>query len=413
MTLRVLINAGPWLPVPPDGYGGIENVVATLVPELRRRGVHVVLASVGASTIPVDELLTVFDEPQFGQLQRPYNRVMGVAGAHMHRVASELHARTDIDLVHDHLEALGPTVLAAMGPDAPPVLHTLHWDLAKHPELYGDFDGGGRLFVNGVSASQLARAPEALRAHSLGPVHLATPLARQADRRPQPAKAEYFVVLGRVTPGKGQHIAARLAHECGLDVVLAGPVGPYHEPGTLERALRTNPDARQNPDVRYWLDEVAQHVDGARVRWIGSVGEAARNELVAAARATVFPLRWEEPGGTAVVESLALGTPVIGYRRGCLPELVDHGRTGLLTDADDEDALVAQLHAADTLSTAECRREAARRFTPAVMAECYLRMYETVLARTRGVQGRIGPSYRTAPVASNSRTDTASLSWPA
>src|SRR5829696_706862 len=365
MRLRVLINAGPWLTVPPGGYGGIENVVATLIPELRERGVYVALATVGASDIDVDEKLFVFEEPQFRQLQRPYNRVMGVASAHLQMVASELRRRTDFDLVHDHLEALGPTVLAALGADAPPVLHTLHWDLAKHPELYGAFDGRGRLFVNGVSASQVARAPDALRAHSLGHVHLATPLAAGADEREQPAKGDHTVVLGRITPGKGQHVAARLAHRAGTPVVLAGPVGPYHSPEALDRALAEDPDAAQNPDVRYWLEEVAKHVDGDLVRWIGSVGPPERDDLVATARATVFPLYWEEPGGTAVVESLALGTPVVGYRRGCLPELIDHGRTGLLVAAGDEDDLIAQLDAAGSIDPAECRRAAARRFAPA------------------------------------------------
>lgn len=391
MTLRVLINAGPWLPVPPGGYGGIENVVATLIPELRRRGVYVVLATVGNSEIEVDERLSVFDRPQFRQLQRPYNRVMGVASAHQQLVTGQVWRRTDIDLVHDHVEALGPAVLSVLGTAAPPVLHTLHWDLAKHPELYGGFDGHGRFFVNGVSAAQLARAPHALRAHSLGHVHLATPLAAGSWARPE--KSDHVVVLGRITHGKGQHVAARLAHECGLRVVLAGPVGPYHTPAALDRALRGDPDAAQNPDVRYWLDQVAAHVDGDRVRWIGSVGPAARDELVATARATLFPLYWEEPGGTAVVESLALGTPVVAYRRGCLPELIEHGRTGLLAEAGDEDALIAGLRAVGSIDPAQCRREAVKRFAPPVMAEHYLRLYHEVLA-IAGMR-----SWRPAPAA--------------
>lgn len=74
--------------------------------------------------------------------------------------------------------------------------------------------------------------------------------------------------------------------------------------------------------MRYWQQEVAEHVDGALVRWVGSVPAVTRDELVSSARATVFPLQWDEPGGPAVVESLALGTPIIGLRRGCLPELV-------------------------------------------------------------------------------------------
>ncbi len=374
MTSTVLIDAGPWLAVPPVGYGGIENVLATLVPELRRQGTRVVLASVGASTLPVDERISAFAEPQFAEIAGPYNQVMGVAAAHEARVLAELRSRSDIDLVHSHLEAWGLVALAAAGP---PVLHTLHWDLAKHPELYGAFDGGGRVFVNGVSASQLDRAPMALRAHALGHVHLATPLAVGATRRPAQLVGDHAVVLARVTPGKGQHVAARIAHRTGQRVVLAGPVGPYHDEAALAAAL---PAARVHPDVRYWCDEVAPLVDGDLVRWVGSVQGDARDHLVATARAMLCPLRWEEPGGTGIVESLALGTPLIGYARGCLPELVEHGRTGLLAPPDDDEALAVALAAADGIHRDECRREAERRFTPETMARAYLDLYAKVLA---------------------------------
>ncbi|MFB9236453.1 glycosyltransferase [Plantactinospora siamensis] len=373
MGLTVLMNSGPWLAVPPPGYGGIENVVATLVPELRRLGVRVVLASVHSSALAVDELVSIFPDGQFAHLQRPYNQVSGIAQAHQHGVVRRLRERDDIDLVHDHLEAVGLATLAAMGPDAPPVLHTLHWDLAKHPELYGTIDGGDRVRVNGVSASQLARAPRRLREHSVGHVHLATPLATGADRRAPVRKGDHSVILGRVTPGKGQDVGARLAQRAGFPLILAGPVGPYHRPADLAAAGN---EALQNPDVRFWYDEVAPHVDGELVRWIGTVAGRERDDLVATARATLFPLRWEEPGGTAVVESLALGTPVVATTRGCLPELIEHGRTGLLTGTEDD--LADLVLAADLLDEAECRREAARRFTPAVMAQGYVELYDRV-----------------------------------
>jgi glycosyltransferase involved in cell wall biosynthesis len=375
MSLTVLMNAGPWLPVPPNGYGGIENVVATLVPELRRLGVRVVLATVGSSQLPVDEQLSVYADGQFASLQRPYNMVCGVVQAHLHGVLTALRQRDDIDLVHDHVEAAGLATLAALGPGAPPALHTLHWDLAKHPELYDRFDGGDRVRVNGVSAAQLARAPAALRAHSVGHVHLATPLADGADRRAPADKSGHVVVLGRVNPGKGQDLAARLAHEAGFDLVLAGPVGPYHRPEDLA-AADGDPAAAQNPDVRFWRDRVAPYVDGVRVRWLGTVFGRDRDELVATARAALFPLRWEEPGGTAVVEALALGTPVVGTARGCLPELVEHGATGLL--ADDEAELADLVQAAGKIDPKACRVEAAHRFTPAVMARAYLDLYDRV-----------------------------------
>jgi glycosyltransferase involved in cell wall biosynthesis len=288
----------------------------------------------------------------------------------------ELRARDDIDVVHDHVEAVGLATLAAMGDDAPPVLHTLHWDLAKHPELYGGFDGGDRVRVNGVSASQLARAPQALQDHAVGHVHLATPLAVDADRNAPVDKGDYVVMLGRITAGKGQDVGARLAHEAGFDLVLAGPVGPYQQPDDLAKAL-ADPATAVNPDVRFWAEQVAPHVDGDRVRWIGTVGGSARDDLVAGARAMLAPLRWEEPGGTFVVESLALGTPVVATARGCLPELIEHERTGLL--ADDEADLADLVIGAGKLDPAECRREAARRFTPAVMARRYVELYEEVV----------------------------------
>ena len=133
MTRTVLLNAGPWLPVPPEGYGGIENVVATLVPELRRLGIRVVLATVTASTLPADGQVALFSQGQFEMLQRPYNQVSGVAHAHLHAVVRSLRDRDDIDLVHDHVEVAGLAVLsaAALAPAAPPVLHTLHWDLGN------------------------------------------------------------------------------------------------------------------------------------------------------------------------------------------------------------------------------------------------------------------------------------------
>ncbi|MFI6737921.1 glycosyltransferase [Nonomuraea sp. NPDC050451] len=371
--MKVLVNAGPWLAVPPPGYGGIENVVATLVPALRERGVEVVLASVGSSTLEVDELISVYDDGQFAELQKPYNQVMGIAHAHQARVAAELRARDDIDLVHDHVEVVGPAVLSAFG--GPPVLHTLHWDLRKHPAFYGAFPPS--IAVNGVSESQLARAPDALRAASLGAVYLASPLA---DRDLRVDRGEYLMVMGRICGLKGQHVAARICQKLGLPLVLAGPVSGRNTPAELDVVVQ-NPyhPLNSHPDVRYHLDQVSRYLDGDLVRWVGAVGGEARDQLYAAARAALFPIQWDEPGGTAVVEALALGVPPVGLRRGCLPEIIDHGRTGFLADSEEE--LAEWVRRVDEIDPEECRREARRRFSPAVMAERYLELYEATTAR--------------------------------
>ncbi|MFI7616766.1 glycosyltransferase family 4 protein [Nonomuraea terrae] len=368
--MKVLVNAGPWLAVPPAGYGGIENVVATLVPALRERGVHVVLASVGASSLEVDELIGVFDDGQFTELQKPYNQVMGITHAHQARVIAELRSRDDIDLVHDHVEVVGPAVLSALA--GPPVLHTLHWDLRKHPAFYGAFPPA--IAVNGVSESQLARAPGSLREAALGAVHLATPLA---DRDLRAERGEHMVVMGRICGLKGQHVAARICQKLGQPLVLAGPVSGRNTPAELD-VVAQNPyhPLHSHPDVRYHLDQVSPYLDGDLVRWVGAVGGEERDRLYASSRAALFPIQWDEPGGTAVVEALALGVPPVGLRRGCLPELIDHGRTGFLADSEEE--LAEWVLRVDEIDPEECRREARRRFSPSVMADRYLELYEQV-----------------------------------
>ncbi|MFL6127805.1 MAG: glycosyltransferase [Mycobacteriales bacterium] len=372
-ALTVLMNAGPWLPVPPPDYGGIENVVATLVPELRARGHRVVLATVGESGLDADEHVGVFASGQFGSITGPYNQMMGIAHAHMRAVLERL-AEGDVDVVHDHLEVVGPAVLAAAGDSVPPVLQTVHWDLAKHPDFYGGFDGAGRVFFAGVSASQLARAHPTLRRQALGAVPLATPLP---DHPVVPA-AGHLLTLGRLTAVKGYDLAARAARKLDLELVLAGPVAGLADQAALDAALAdpAHP-AHGLDDLRYFQAEVAPHLDG-RVRWVGSVGGEAKAELLRTARAVLFPLRWDEPGGTAVVEALSAGVPVVAMRRGVLPELVDHGVTGWL--ADDEDEFVEYVARVDELDRHACRAVAQRRFSPAAMAARYETLYRQVLA---------------------------------
>jgi glycosyltransferase involved in cell wall biosynthesis len=378
VSLTILMNSGPWLPVPPGGYGGIENVVATLVPELRARGHRVLLATVGASSIEVDEQISAFADGQFPHITGPYNQMMGIAHAHMSEVLARLR-RVDlppIDLVHDHLEVVGAALLAAGGGDLPPTLQTLHWDLHKHPDFYRHFDGRGRVFFAGVSQSQLSRARPAVRRQAVGVVPLATPIPRV----PVAAPGEHLLTLGRITWDKGFDLAARACRQLGLPLVMAGPVGGRHGPEELAAAL-AEPDSPIHgyPDVQHFQHDVAPLLDGDCVRWVGSVGGATKAELLRAARAVLFPLRWDEPGGTAVIEALAAGVPVVAMRRGVLPELVDDEVTGLLADTEEE--FFAHLKRVDELDRQACREAAERRFSPAAMAQRYERLYEKVLAR--------------------------------
>jgi len=371
----VLVDAGPWLPVPPGGYGGLENVVATLVTGLRQRGVRVVLATVGESRLACDEQIHRFARARFEDMAQPYTRAVGVAHAHMGVVAEYLLGHPEVDLVHSHLEVVGPGVLAALGSAVPPTLHTLHWDPMRQADFYDTFDGGGRVWMNAVSDSHLARMPANLRRQAVGAVHLATPSVPWSAPPPPDAP---FLVLGRICPQKGQHVAAMACRRAGAGLTLAGPVGWAHNPAELAASTSA---MTGSTDLAYWESQVRPLVDGDRVRWIGTVrdhaGDDAKTRLLAGARAVLMPVQWEEPGATVVVEALAAGTPVVALRRGVLPELIEHGVTGFLADTEEE--FTGYLSRVGELDRGACRRAAAARFGPERMAEDYVRLYRTVL----------------------------------
>lgn len=378
----VLINAGPWLPVPPADQGGVENMLAELIVRLRRQGVTVVLATVGESAIEADEKIAVFAEGQYRRVSnRPYNSVSGIPHAHMIRVADRL-ARGDIDLVHDHLEVVGPSTYRLLGTRCPPVLHTLHWPLGRQRDFYRMFDGAGRIFFNVLSPSHLAQADANLRRQVVG----AVPNGVDPAAFPfQPQKEDYFLVLGRITEDKGQDIAARLCQENNRNLVLAGTVASVATPAQFEAAVADERgEVRSRPAARFYLDRVRPYVDGERVRWVGAIGGATKLETLARARALLVPVRWDEPFGIVVIEALACGTPVIATRRGNLPALVEHGVNGFL--ADGEDDLAGYLDRVSEIDPAACRQTVERRFSADGMAARYVELYEQVIARA-GARG--------------------------
>ena len=365
------------MPVPPPGYGGIERVVSTLVDALRHAGHRVVLATVASSTAEVDDMVWAFDEGQLHRLAAPYGEVVGIAHAHMQAVVERVLADPSIDVVHDHLEVAGPATLACLGPSAPPVLQTLHWDLAKHARFYETFDGCGRVAFAAVSDSQLGDAPANLRRQTLGVV----PLAARVDPRSPAPPGDHVLTLGRITALKGYDVAARVCRRSGQPLIMAGPVGGFPDRNALERALdEDGARVRAYPDVQHFFADVEPEVDGAVVRWVGAVGGAEKDCLLRTARAVLFPLRWNEPGGTAIVEALLAGVPVIGFRRGVLPSLVDHGVTGFVVDNEDE--LRECLHRVDEIDRSTVWRMASSRFAPEGMAAAYVRLYRDLIRRT-------------------------------
>jgi glycosyltransferase involved in cell wall biosynthesis len=374
-SLTVFINAGPWLPVPPSGYGGVENLLVYLIKELRRRDHRVILGTVADSRIDVDERVVRFEEGRHRHMAEPFYEAMHVTHGHMDKVLDVIADMPEIDVVHDFLEIVGPSMLARLGPGGPPVLHTLQWNLAAHADYYDHFNGHGRVLFNGISEPQMRAAPGNLRKQSLGVVHNSVDLK---DFALQPEKEDYVITLARFTRDKGQDIAARICEELGLNLRMAGTVGGISSKELLHKELDSDPTSPLHyyRDVQYYQQVESDH---PRAVWVGNLGGEAKKKLVADARALLMPIRWEEPFGMAVIEALASGTPVVAMRRGAMPVIIDHGYNGFL--ADDEEQFKHYLERVDEIQPENCRRSVEKNFSAAEMVDRYLDRYEEVLER--------------------------------
>src|SRR5919206_3755974 len=175
----------------------------------------------------------------------------------------------------------------------------------------------------------------------------------------QPHRGDYLLFLGRMSPDKGCHRAIAVAREVGLPLKIAGK-------------------RREPKELEYFEQYVEPHLD-TRIEYLGEVTHGQKVELLQDARATLFPIEWEEPFGLVMIESMACGTPVIATRFGAVPEVIDHGRSGIIVD--DYRIMAAAIEEADALDPLELRRYAEERFSPERMVADYVRAYRAALER--------------------------------
>jgi glycosyltransferase involved in cell wall biosynthesis len=170
---------------------------------------------------------------------------------------------------------------------------------------------------------------------------------------------DYLLFLGRFSPDKGAREAALAAHEAGVNLVLAAKM-------------------REPLEVDYFHTQVEPLLDSS-VRYVGEVGMEQKLELLGSARALLNPIRWPEPFGLVMIESLACGTPVLTLPWGAAPEIIDDGTTGFVCDSDAD--LIAAIERVGELDRADCRNAVETRFSADRMVRDHLNLYERLLSR--------------------------------
>jgi glycosyltransferase involved in cell wall biosynthesis len=164
-----------------------------------------------------------------------------------------------------------------------------------------------------------------------------------------------LVFLGRIAPIKGTHHAIAVAEKSGRDLVIAGNV----------------PDDPQ--EQVYFKKQIEPHIDGDQIQYVGPVDDEEKNKLLGQSAAFLMPIEWEEPFGIVMAEALACGTPVIGTRRGSVPEIVTDGETGFICDSVGE--MVRAVARIDTLNREACRQRCEAHFSAEAIVDGYEQLY--------------------------------------
>jgi glycosyltransferase involved in cell wall biosynthesis len=352
----------PWYEVPPAGYGGLERVCASLIDGLITRGHDVTLFGTGTRTGTRARFVSTNPQLQYPRLLESMPELVHVTEV------NRLIAEGGFDIVHDHT-TLGP--LTAPKRPVPSVV-TVHGCPTGELHTYlSDIDRSVTLVA--ISHAQRRLAPSLAWDAT---VHHGIELDQPVKTEPSDGPVLW---LGRFAADKGPDLAIDACRRAGIPLVLAGK-------------------CNQADEWRY-LDEVVRPMLGDDVGLVLNADRGRTDVLLRQARSLLMSIRWEEPFGMVMIEAMAKGTPVVALRRGSVPEVILHGRTGLI--CTEESQLPQALRDASTLDPADCVAHVRTSFSVELMALRYERVYRA----TASLQTKLGTveRLRTQPLSTTIR----------
>jgi glycosyltransferase involved in cell wall biosynthesis len=351
MPLRIAQVAPLHESVPPRLYGGTERVVSYLTEELVRQGHRVTLFASGDSSTCAD-LVPGCERALRLDPRRP-------AGGALHTIMIEevFKRAATFDIIHCHTD----TIHLSLARRCPvPVLTTLHGrlDLVGLDNLHREF---ADLPLVSISDAQRAPLPTASWAAT---VHHGLPAELHA---PTYTPGRYLAFLGRISPEKGVDRAIAIAQRSNMPLHIAAKV--------------------DDADREYFATYIKPLLSRPQIQFVGEIDENDKTSFLGGAMALLFPIDWPEPFGLAMIEAMACGTPVIAFRRGSVPEVVNPGETGFIVDTIEE--AVEAVPKAHHLDRRRCRQVFEQRFSAERMALSYCEVYSRISIQHRARGPRV------------------------
>jgi glycosyltransferase involved in cell wall biosynthesis len=338
--------------VPPSGYGGTERVVSFLTEELVRRGHDVTLFASGDSRTAAR---LVAGCPRALRLDEQVIDKL----AHQFVLLERVFARADdFDVIHFHCDYLHYPWSRRQPCCRVTTLHG-RLDLPDLVPLYREFPDEPLVSISNAQRRPLSWANWQRTIYHGLPKTLF---------RFHPKPKGYLAFLGRISPEKRVDRAIRIAGKVGMKLLVAAKV-----------------DAADREYFEQQIEPLFRE-NRSLVEFIGEVGDEAKDDFLGNAHALLFPIDWPEPFGLVMIESMACGTPVIAYRHGSVPEVIDDGLTGFVVD--NEQAAVKAVERVAGLNRAECRRTFERRFSVGRMTDDYLASYRGLVERAASMSDR-------------------------
>ncbi|MDD4931612.1 MAG: glycosyltransferase family 4 protein [Candidatus Colwellbacteria bacterium] len=349
--LKIAQIAPLWFPIPPLKYGGIERVVALLTDGLVDKGHDVTLfASPGSKTKA--KLVTVFDKPLIEGGVSWNNPIWNLRNL---SIATEMANAGDFDVIHTHLDIWS---VFFHNLSKCPVVHTMHNPLYR-TNADANKDDRLRLFTEEAHRTNMAFISESAKSQAM----VGFPNSRvvyngiDLDDFKFGSGGDHFIWIARVNKHKGIENAILAAEKLGVRLTLAGRI-----------------DSTQQD----YFDNVIKPRLNDKITFIGELSQDQLPEFYGSATALLYPIEWEEPFGLVVAEAMACGTPVIAYRRGSMPELIEDGKTGFVIDGDI-DLLVEKMKLVSGMDRNYVRGHVERNFSKEKMVEEYEKFYMDVI----------------------------------